>query len=106
MLGLPGNPVSAMVCGQVFLVPLVRALQGMPPGPAARQTVRLAAPLPANGPREHYLRARLGPDGVTPFDRQDSSLLTLLAAADALIVQPPGDPGRTIGSTVDIIPLS
>jgi molybdopterin molybdotransferase len=105
MVGLPGNPVSAMVCGQVFLLPLIRALQGLPPGPAPRAQARLAAALPPNGPREHYLRAAHGPDGLLPFDRQDSSLLTLLAAADALIVQAPGHPGAAIGDLVPYIPL-
>ncbi|SDE92697.1 gephyrin-like molybdotransferase Glp [Limimaricola pyoseonensis] len=105
LLGLPGNPVSSMVCAHVFLVPLIRALAGLPPAPAPRRRVRLAADLPANGPREHYLRADLGADGVRPHPRQDSSLLSVLAAADALIVQPPDDPARPAGAEVEVIDL-
>jgi molybdopterin molybdotransferase len=106
LLGLPGNPVSAMVCGHVFMAPMIQALLGLPPAPAPRRLAPLAIPLPANGPREHYLRARRGPDGVIPFSRQDSSLLTLLSEADCLLVQPPGDPARAAGTSVEIIELS
>ncbi|WP_073327839.1 gephyrin-like molybdotransferase Glp [Wenxinia saemankumensis] len=105
MLGLPGNPVSAMVCGHVFLAPVLRAMQGLPAGPAPRRRARLAAPLAANGPREHYLRARTGPDGVTAFDKQDSSLLSVLSEADCLIVQPPDDPARPAGAEIEVIDL-
>ncbi len=105
LLGLPGNPVSAMVCGTVFMAPMIRAMLGLPAAPAPRDVVRLAASLPANGPREHYLRARSGPDGVHPFGRQDSSLLTVLADADCLIVQPPNEPARAAGDGVEIIRL-
>jgi molybdopterin molybdotransferase len=105
LLGLPGNPVSAMVCGSIFLSPMVQVLLGHPAAPAPRRSVPLATPLAPNGPREHYLRARRTPDGVTAFSRQDSSLLTLLAEADCLIVQPANDPGRATGQMVDIIEL-
>jgi molybdopterin molybdotransferase len=105
LLGLPGNPVSAMVCGHVFMAPMIRALQGLPAAPAPRTTAPLATALPANGPREHYLRARRTSAGVEPFARQDSSLLTLLSEADCLIVQPPGDPARAPGTSVEILEL-
>ena len=105
MIGLPGNPVSAMVCGHVFLVPALRAMLGLGEHPAPRRRGRLAVPLAANGPREHYMRARLGADGLVPFDRQDSSLLAVLAEADALVVRPPQDPARAAGDTVDWIAL-
>jgi molybdopterin molybdotransferase len=109
MLGLPGNPVSAIVCGHLFLLPMVRAMLGEPfPAPKPRQA-RLTQDLPANGPRAHYMRARLGPgDGmatITPFDRQDSALLSILGEADALLIRPLGDPARAAGSTVDYLPL-
>jgi len=104
LLGLPGNPVSAMVCGAIFLSPLIRALQGLPPGPAPRGRARLGADLPANGPREHYLRARIAEDGTAvASDRQDSSLLRVLAGADCLIVQPAGNPWRKTGEWVEIV---
>ncbi|MGB0904260.1 MAG: gephyrin-like molybdotransferase Glp, partial [Mangrovicoccus sp.] len=84
MLGLPGNPVSAMVCGMVFLRPMARALQGLPAAPAPRQKAELTLDLGENGPREHYMRAILQNGQVTPLARQDSSLLTVLAEANAL----------------------
>jgi molybdopterin molybdotransferase len=106
LLGLPGNPVSALVCGAVFLLPVVRATLGLPAGPAPRVRARLAGTLEAGGPREHYLRARRLRDGtVEPFRRQDSSLLSVLAAADCLIVQAPGEPPRQAGDEVEIVLL-
>ncbi|QJF50923.1 molybdopterin molybdotransferase MoeA [Roseobacter ponti] len=105
MIGLPGNPVSALVCGTVFVAPFVRAMQGLPMEAARLAAAPLAVAMPGNGPREHYMRARLGEDGITPFDRQDSSLLTVLAGADALLVRPPHDPARVAGEMVCYIPI-
>lgn len=105
MIGLPGNPVSALVCGTVFVAPFIRAMQGLPMAPARRAEAPLTCGMPENGPREHYMRARLGGDGITPFDRQDSSLLTVLAGADALLVRPPHDPARDAGEMVSYIPI-
>jgi molybdopterin molybdotransferase len=105
MVGLPGNPVSAMVCGQVFVAPMLRRMQGLEAAPAPRLTARLAIPLPPNGPREHYMRAHLTPEGIRPEDRQDSSLLSILAHADALLVRPPHDPARDAGEVVDYLPV-
>lgn len=109
MLGLPGNPVSAIVCGHLFLVPLLRALQGVPdPAPTVRRAV-LACDLPPNGPRAHYMRATLtiadGLPHITPFAAQDSSLLVPLAGADALLVRPMGEAARAAGDTVEYIGL-
>jgi len=105
MVGLPGNPVSAMVCGRVFLAPVVAAMQGLPPRPASRVQRRLAVDLPAGGPREHYMRARMTADGVTPFESQDSGLLRLLSHADLLLVRPVNDAPRRRGDEVDVLPL-
>ncbi|MBV2361149.1 molybdopterin molybdotransferase MoeA [Thalassococcus sp. CAU 1522] len=105
MVGLPGNPVSAMVCGHVFLAPVVRAMLGLGAHPAARRTAPLADVAPANGPREHYMRATLGPDGIRIAANQDSSLLSLLAASNALVVRPPNDPARNAGDRVAYLPL-
>ncbi|ANT59117.1 molybdopterin molybdenumtransferase MoeA [Salipiger sp. CCB-MM3] len=105
MVGLPGNPVSAMVCGHVFLAPVIRAMLGLGAAAAPRETLRLAAPIGGNGPREHYMRARLSPDGVTVFDRQDSALLSVLGSADALAVRPPHDPARAAGDEIEVIRL-
>ena len=106
MVGLPGNPVSSMVCGHIFLRPALRALQGLPAAALPRTTATLAAPLDENGPREHYMRAHRDADGrVTAEDRQDSSLMTVLAAAECLIVRAPRDPARSEGERVEIVPL-
>lgn len=109
MLGLPGNPVSAIVCGHLFLLPMVRAMLGDPaPAPHARQA-RLGVDLPANGPRAHYMRARLSPrDGlpeIAPFDRQDSALLSILGQADALLIRPVDAPACRAGDTVSYLPI-
>lgn len=106
MIGLPGNPVSAMVCGHIFVAPTIRKMLGLPAAAAPRNTVPLATALPQNGPREHYMRAQMTDGQVTVFDRQDSALLTVLANANALVVRPPNDPPRQKGETVEIIALS
>ena len=108
-LGLPGNPVSAIVCGHLFLLPMVRAMLGDPaPAPQPRLAV-LAADLPANGPRAHYMRARLtegeGLPLIAPFDRQDSALLSILGEANALLIRPIGDGARRAGERVSYLPL-
>ncbi|MDE3238973.1 MAG: molybdopterin molybdotransferase MoeA [Paracoccaceae bacterium] len=109
MLGLPGNPVSSIVCAHLFMLPLLRAMTGLPAAPAPRAPAVLAADLGPNGPREHYMRARLTPGpglpSIAPFDRQDSSLLGILTQADALLVRPLGDGPRRAGEEVAFIPL-
>ena len=108
MLGLPGNPVSAIVCGHLFLLPMLRAMQGLPAAPVPRRAV-LAEAVAANGPRTHYMRARLsagpGLPGIAAFERQDSALLRILTEADALLIRPLGDPARAAGDEVDYLPL-
>lgn len=109
LLGLPGNPVSAMVCAQLFLLPAVDALSGLPGAAPRRLPARLLEGVGPNGPREHFARARLepGPEGlgVRVLGRQDSSLLSVLAEADALAVLPPGAPAMAAGETIEVIPL-
>jgi len=105
MVGLPGNPVSAMVCGHVFVVPMITAMLGLGTAPAPRRTIRLAAALPAGGPREHYMRARLTPEGLVTEARQDSALLGVLAQADALLVRAVDDPARAEGEMVEYLPI-
>ncbi|MGP3699128.1 molybdopterin molybdotransferase MoeA [Rhodobacter sp. NSM] len=110
MLGLPGNPVSSIVCAHLFLLPMVRAMLGLPAGPAPVRRAELAVALPPNPVRAHYMRARLAlRDGVPliePLASQDNSLLRLLSQADALLVRPVDDGPRTAGETVDYIPLT
>ncbi len=105
VLGLPGNPVSAMVCGAVFLAPMLRALQGLAPAAAPRARAPLARAIAANGPREHYMRAHQTGEGLDVAASQDSSLLSVLAGADALVIRPPHDPERQKGEVVDYIAI-
>jgi molybdopterin molybdotransferase len=105
MIGLPGNPVSAMVCGAVFVAPLLRKMLGLHDHVLPTQTAPLATDLPANGPRAHYMRATLRDGALQAADSQDSALLSVLARADALLIRPPGDPARSTGETVTYLPL-
>ncbi|MEL6243415.1 MAG: gephyrin-like molybdotransferase Glp [Pseudomonadota bacterium] len=105
MIGLPGNPVSAMVCGTIFVSPVIRKMLGLGTAPVPRITLPLSAPLGPNGPREHYMRAIISANGVQDAGSQDSSLLSVLADANALIVRPPHDPAREAGQSVELIDL-
>ena len=108
VLGLPGNPVSSLICAIVFMVPALDRMQGVATAARPRHTVRLAVPLRQNDEREDYLRATLSYDGeprVTPFSRQDSSMVSRLAQADCLIVRAPHAPPADAGETVEILPL-
>ncbi|MBS0244474.1 MAG: molybdopterin molybdotransferase MoeA, partial [Proteobacteria bacterium] len=110
VLGLPGNPVSSLVCTRLFVLPLVRALLGIEPEPAIIQAARVTAPLAANGARAHYMRATLrrGADGAleaTPVPSQDSSLMKPLSQSDCLIVRPIDGAAVESGSTVPILLL-
>ena len=104
LVGLPGNPVSSMVCGTIFILPMLRRMLGLPPDVPTR-TLPLAGPAPANGPRQHYMRATLEDGAVRLFDRQDSSLLSILASANVLAIRPPNDPAREAGERIEIVDL-
>ncbi len=106
ILGLPGNPVSALVCATIFLQPLIRGLLGMDTVDEV-ETAVLGADMPENDRREDYVRARIACDGdrlvATPFPRQDSSMLATLAASGGLIIRPPNAPAAPAGSSTRII---
>jgi molybdopterin molybdotransferase len=108
LLGLPGNPASAFVCAEMFLHPILNAYQGAPAGPATIPA-RLAGALPANGPREHWMRAKLGYEAgavtVRPYRDQDSSLVSVFAASDALLRRGAGAPPVSEGEVVEALPL-
>lgn len=110
ILGVPGNPVSSMICARVFAVPLIMAMLGLPAAVADPVPAALTAPIEANGPRAHYMRACRaatsdGAAGVRPLANQDSSLIAPLAAADCLIIRPPRAPALPAGAKVDTLPL-
>lgn len=110
VLGLPGNPVSSHVCGMIYLVPLIRALQGdSRPGPVP-VPARLAADLPPNDVRRDFMRATLerradGSIHAIPCASQDSAMLSILSAADCLLVRPPFAPAGRVGDPCEIIPF-
>jgi len=108
MIGLPGNPVSTLVCSLLFLRPAMERLAGMPDDPDLPQTARLGRDLRQNDRRQDYLRSRLarGADGTleaTPFEVQDSSMMRPLASSDCLVIRPPHAPTAPAGSRVPII---
>jgi molybdopterin molybdotransferase len=107
MIGLPGNPVSAMVCGHIFLRPLLRKMLGFPPAPLARHVGYLGVDICENSKRAHYMRARtkLGEKGwiVTAFARQDSALLSVLGNANALLVREVDAPEAKKGDKIEFI---
>ncbi len=104
ILGMPGNPASAIVCARVFLKPLLDRLLGRSHRDNPRP-VRLAVPVEANGEREHYMRAQLSEDGVAPIGDQDSSLMNAFARADCLLVRPANGPALRAGTLVPVIAL-
>lgn len=105
MIGLPGNPVSAMVCGEVFLAPVIRTMLGLEAAPAQRFAATLSEPIAANGPREHYMRAFVQGGQLRAFLRQDSALLTVLSEANALLVRPAFAPALDAGLDVEYLPI-
>ena len=105
VVGLPGNPVSSMVCTHIFLRPLVRAMQGLPKSAMPLRSAPLAEAIGSNGPRQHYMRARYADGVLSVAKRQDSALLSVLSHANALVVRPPLDPVRDAGETVDFVDL-
>ncbi|WP_020185375.1 gephyrin-like molybdotransferase Glp [Methylopila sp. 73B] len=110
VLGLPGNPVSAIVCSLLFLTPALRRLSGRTDLEPPLVVGRLGRDMPANDRREDYLRAaiEIDPDGVaavTAFPRQDSSMLRPLAEAEGLLMRPPHAPAAKAGGACLFLPL-
>ncbi len=111
VIGLPGNPVSAMICTRVFAVPLIDALLGADTGTDRVMRAALDTALPENGPRAHYMRANRYADPATgalmvhPHPSQDSALIAALARADCLLVRAPHAPPAQPGEKVKILPL-
>ena len=111
LLGLPGNPVSSLVCALIFLRPaMARMLGADEDAEPHTQRARLGADVGENDERQDYLRATLGRGAngapvATPFAKQDSSMLSLLVKAQCLVVRPPHAPAAARGAEVEIIPL-
>jgi molybdopterin molybdotransferase len=111
VLGLPGNPASALVCARLFLKPILDKMLGRAPAASGEiRRARLLEPMPANGQREHYLRALAELDdqgclAVRAFEDQDSSRISIFAAANALIRLPVDTPALEKGDLVDVLML-
>lgn len=109
LLGLPGNPASAMVCAELFLKPIIAAYQGADPT-VRMVSAKLTAPLAANGPREHWMRAEIafvqGEVTARPYRDQDSSLVSVFSVADALLKRPANAPAAAAGERVEVLPLA
>lgn len=109
LLGLPGNPVSSAICAMIFLAPAMAHMQGRHHQDMTFHAM-LASDLRDNDKRQEYLRATLAYDAagraiVTPASLQDSSMLSVLANADVLIMRPPFDPARHAGDQVTVLPI-
>jgi len=109
VLGLPGNPSSSLVCAELFLRPLLMSMQGADPT-LPMIHARAAARFPANGPREHWMRAKIsaGTDGVVSaeaFADQDSSLVSVFASADALVRRPAAGGALNVGDVIEALLL-
>ncbi|MCZ7888043.1 MULTISPECIES: gephyrin-like molybdotransferase Glp [Agrobacterium] len=109
VLGLPGNPVASLVCGLLFLEPLIRSIARRAPRQRAA-TARTATPLKANDHRQDYLRARFSTDEngllvAEAHTKQDSSMMKILAHSDGLLVRPPNAPAATAGTECPVIRL-
>ena len=110
LLGLPGNPVSTLVCSLIFLRPAIASLLGCDENTTQLRNAVLHGSLPENDKRQDYLRGTLqvndgGVREVTPYERQDSSMLRTLCESDCLIVRPPHATAIETGALVDIIIL-
>jgi molybdopterin molybdotransferase len=109
VLGLPGNPVSSMVCGLLFLEPLIASLaRRTAPSRAAKAITE--TDLAANDHRQDYLRSTLSRDDsgaliARSYGKQDSSQMKIFANSEALIIRPPNAPAVKSGETCDILVL-
>ena len=109
VLGLPGNPVASLVCGLLFLEPLIRSIARRAPRQRAAPA-RTATPLKANDHRQDYLRARFSTDEngllvAEAHTKQDSSMMKILAHSDGLLVRPPNAPAAAAGTECPVIRL-
>lgn len=104
VLGLPGNPSSAMVTARLLMAPLLAGLSGRQPAAALRwRGARLAQPIEACGDRETFMRGRWAGDTVEPLSNQDSGAQLTLADADLLIRRRPGAVEAAAGDVVEVI---
>ena len=111
ILGLPGNPVSSYVCGLLFMIPAINAMMGINDHELPLEPAILGDDIPANDQRLEFMRARTSRDKdgqlvATPFSKQDSSMLSRLAAAGCLILRPAHGPAMSKGDGVQVLTLN
>lgn len=102
ILGLPGNPVSAMVTGALFLLPLIRHLAGASEAFPQSTPARLGSAVPSVGQRTLYMRATLDRGIATPLSGQDSGAMQAASLANALIIRPAESPPAAAGDEVEV----
>jgi molybdopterin molybdotransferase len=112
VLGLPGNPVSALVNGYLFVVPVIERLLGSLPRPRATVLARLTVNLPSQAGREDWwpvrlLSAQRGGAQSKDDDMADpifgkSNLIFTLASADGLLRIHPDATGLSAGEVVKV----
>lgn len=106
VVGLPGNPTSALVTARLFLAPLIASMAGRGAASAsAWESLALTAAMEAGGERETFVRGQLTSGGVAPLQNQDAAAQGVLALTDVLIRQRPGDPAKGVGELVSALPL-
>lgn len=110
VLGLPGNPVSTMVCAILFLGPLIARMLGRDDVAPPMTQARLTQAMSGNDRREDYVRAKLAAApgtglNVTPYPVQDSSMMSVFADSDALIRRAPHAPPVEAGDIVEVVTL-
>ena len=110
VIGLPGNPVSTLVCSLIFIRPALRAMLGQQDSDDGEEMAIAGRDLAENDSREDYLRATLSRDGegrlvATPFGKQDSSMQFLMQQAQCLLIRPVQAPALAKGSPVRILRL-
>lgn len=110
LLGLPGNPVSSLVCGLIFLRPAILTMLGVSPAEPKVLRGTLGAGMGPNDQREDYIRSRIEADAegrtaLFPFPKQDSSMLSVMSEAQALVIRPPHAPAVSTGDQIEYIAL-
>jgi molybdopterin molybdotransferase len=111
VFGLPGNPLSTIVCFCVFIAPALRRLAGETGALPALQPGRLAVPAEASDGRTTFLTSRLerAADGVleaTPTERQGSHMTGALGESDGFAIVPDSPGALPAGAAVQILPLA
>jgi molybdopterin molybdotransferase len=109
VIGLPGNPVSALVTATLFVGPAIARMLGQTDLGPRIVKARLGIDLPANDLRQDYMRSAVTEDEAgfvaTPFGKQDSAMLSALSRSGGLVIRAPHAPAAKAGSEVEMVRL-